>query len=86
MSANELLVLTFVLQDSDKATFSNLITITKKYLLSLDVNFKRTSVLKKNKAADFYFLDSLNNSLKLLRCVSTLTMLLNISAIESANL
>ena len=61
MSTNELLVLTFVLQDSDKATFSNLITLTKKYLLSLDVNFKRTSVLKKNKAADFYFLDSLNN-------------------------
>ena len=47
MSKNKLLVLTFVLQDLDKATFNNLITITKKYLLSLDVNFKRTSVLKK---------------------------------------
>jgi phosphoserine phosphatase len=61
MSKNKLLVLTFVLQDLDKATFNNLITITKKYLLSVDVNFKRTSLLKKNKAADFYFLDSLNN-------------------------
>jgi len=31
MSNNELLVLTFVLQESDKNTFNNLITITKKY-------------------------------------------------------
>ena len=61
MSNNELLVLTFVLQESDKNAFNNLITITKKYLLSLDINFKKTSTLKKNKASDFYFFDSLNN-------------------------
>ena len=61
MINNELLVLTFVLQESDKGTFNNLITITKKYLLSLDINLKKTSTLKKNKASDFYFFDSLNN-------------------------
>ena len=61
MSNNELLVLTFVLQESDKNTFNNLITITKKYLLSLDINFKKTSILKKNKASDFYFFYTLNN-------------------------
>ena len=61
MSTNELLVLTFVLQESDKNTFNNLITITKKYLLSLDINLKKTSILKQNKASDFYFFDSVNN-------------------------
>ena len=61
MSNNELLVLTFVLQESDKNTFNNIITITKKYLLSLDINLKKTSILKKNKASDFYFFDTLNN-------------------------
>ena len=61
MSNNELLVLTFVLQESDKNTFNKLITITKKYLLSLDINFKKISILKKNKASDFYFFDTLNN-------------------------
>ena len=61
MSNNELLVLTFVLQESDKNTFNKLITITKKYLLSLDINFKKTSILKINKASDFYFFDTLNN-------------------------
>ena len=61
MSNNELLVLTFVLQESDKNAFNNLITITKKYLLSLDINCKKTSILKKNKASDFYFFDTLNN-------------------------
>ena len=61
MSNNELLVLTFVLQESDKNTFNNLITITKKYLLSLEINLKKTSILKKNKASDFYFFDTLNN-------------------------
>ena len=61
MIHNELLVLTFVLHDSDKNTFNNLITVTKKYLLSLDINFKKISVLKNNKAGDFYFFDSLNN-------------------------
>ena len=61
MSNNELLVLTFVLQESDKNTFNKLIAITKKYLFSLDINFKKTSILKKNKASDFYFFDPLNN-------------------------
>ncbi len=61
MSSNELLVLTFVLQESDKNTFNNLIAITKKYLLSLDINLKKTSILKQNKASDFYFFDSVNN-------------------------
>ena len=61
MSTNELLVLTFVLQESDKNTFNNLIDITKKYILSLDINLKKTSTLKKNKAIDFYFIDTLNN-------------------------
>ena len=61
MNSNELLVLTFVLKEADKNTFNNLIAITKKYLLSLDINFKKTSILKKNKASDFYFFDLLNN-------------------------
>ena len=61
MSSNELQVLTFVLQESDKNTFNNLIAITKKYLLSLDINLKKTSILKQNKASDFYFFDSVNN-------------------------
>ena len=61
MSNNELLVLTLVLQESDKNTFNNLIAITKKYFLSLDIKLKKTSILKKNKASDFYFFDSVNN-------------------------
>ena len=61
MSNNELLVLTLVLQESDKNTFNNIIAITKKYILSLDINLKKTSILKKNKASDFYFFDSENN-------------------------
>ena len=61
MKNNELLVLTFVLQESDKNTFNNLITITKKYLISLDINCKKITVLKNNKAGDFYFFDSLKN-------------------------
>ena len=61
MINNELLVLTLVLQESDKNTFNNLIAITKKYFLSLDIKLKKTSILKKNKASDFYFFDSVNN-------------------------
>ena len=61
MINNELLVLTLVLQESDKNTFNNIIAITKKYILSLDINLKKTSILKKNKASDFYFFDSVNN-------------------------
>ena len=56
MINNELLVLTFVLQESDKNTFNKLITITKKYLLSLDINFKKTSILKKIRQVIFIFL------------------------------
>ena len=41
MSNNELLVLTLVLQESDKNTFNNIIAITKKYILSLDINLKK---------------------------------------------
>ena len=40
MNSNELLVLTFVLKEADKNTFNNLIAITKKYLLSHDINLK----------------------------------------------
>ena len=61
MSNNQLLVLTLVLQESDKNTFNNITAITKKYILSLDINLKKTSILKKNKASDFYFFDSVNN-------------------------
>ena len=61
MINNELLVLTLVLQESDKNTFNKIIAITKKYILSLDINLKKTSILKKNKASDFYFFDSVNN-------------------------
>ena len=61
MSHNELLVLTFVLNESDKNTFNTLISITKKYLLSLEIIIKKNSVLKNNKAGDFYFYNSLNN-------------------------
>ena len=61
MSHNELLVLTFVLNESDKNTFYTLISIIKKYLLSLDIIIKKTSILKNNKAGDFYFFNSLNN-------------------------
>ena len=61
MNKNELFVLTFVLQESDQSQFNNLILTTKKYLISLDVNFKKNTILKKNKAGDFYFYDPLGN-------------------------
>ena len=61
MNKNELFVLTFVLQESDQTQFNNLILITKKYLISLDINFKKNTILKKNKAGDFYFYDPLGN-------------------------
>jgi len=61
MNKNELFVLTFVLQESDQSQFNNLILTTKKYLISLDINFKKNTILKKNKAADFYFYDPLGN-------------------------
>ena len=61
MNKNELFVLTFVLQESDQSQFNNLILTTKKYLISLDINFKKNTILKKNKAGDFYFYDPLGN-------------------------
>ncbi|MDB2349545.1 phosphoserine phosphatase SerB [Alphaproteobacteria bacterium] len=61
MNKNELFVLTFVLQESDQSQFNNLILITKKYLISLDINFKKNTILKINKAGDFYFYDPLGN-------------------------
>lgn len=61
MNKNELFVLTFVLQESDQTQFNNLILTTKKYLISLDINFKKNTILKKNKAGDFYFYDPLGN-------------------------
>ena len=61
MNKNELFVLTFVLQESDQKQFNNLILTTKKYLISLDINFKKNTILKINKAGDFYFYDPLGN-------------------------
>ena len=61
MNKNELFVLTFVLQESDQSQFNNLILTTKKYLISLDINFKKNTILKINKAGDFYFFDPLGN-------------------------
>ena len=61
MNKNELFVLTFVLHESDQTQFNNLILTTKKYLISLDINFKKNTILKKNKAGDFYFYDPLGN-------------------------
>ena len=61
MNKNELFVLTFVLQELDQSQFNNLILTTKKFLISLDINFKKNTILKKNKAGDFYFYDPLGN-------------------------
>jgi len=61
MNKNELFVLTFVLQESDQSQFNNLILTTKKYLISRDINFKKNTILKINKAGDFYFYDPLGN-------------------------
>ena len=61
MNKNELFVLTFVLQELDQSQFNNLILTTKKFLISLDINFKKHTILKKNKAGDFYFYDPLGN-------------------------
>ena len=61
MNKNELFVLKFVLQELDQSQFNNLILTTKKFLISLDINFKKNTILKKNKAGDFYFYDPLGN-------------------------
>ena len=54
-------VLTFVLKEADKNNYQKTIDIIKSFLLSLDLKIKKLSVLKKNKASDFYFIDNLSN-------------------------
>ena len=54
-------VLTFVLKEADKNNYHRAIDIIKSFLLSLDLKIKKLSVLKKNKASDFYFIDNLSN-------------------------
>ena len=54
-------VLTFVLKEADKNNYQKTTNIIKGFLLSLDLKIKKLSVLKKNKASDFYFIDNLSN-------------------------
>ena len=54
-------VLTFVLKEADKNNYQKTKNIIKSFLLSLDLKIKKLSVLKKNKASDFYFNDKLRN-------------------------
>ena len=54
-------VLTFVLKEADKNNYLKTKDIIKSFLLSLDLKIKKLSVLKKNKASDFYFNDKLSN-------------------------
>ena len=54
-------VLTFVLKEADKNNYQKTTEIIKSFLLSLDLKIKKLSVLKKNKASDFYFIDNLSN-------------------------
>ena len=54
-------VLTFVLKEADKNNYQKTTDIIKSFLLSLDLKIKKLSVLKKNKASDFYFIDKLSN-------------------------
>jgi len=61
MKNDKLFVLTFVLVDQDRKNFINLIKVIKKYLLSIDIKLIKTSLLKNNKASDFYFSDELKN-------------------------
>ena len=61
MTNDKLFVLTFVLVEQDKNNFNNLIKVIKKYLLSIDIKLIKTSLLKNNKASDFYFSDELKN-------------------------
>ena len=55
MTNDKLFVLTFVLVEQDKNNFNNLIKVIKKYLLSIDIKLIKTSLLKNNKASDFFF-------------------------------
>jgi phosphoserine phosphatase len=61
MKNDKLFVLTFVLVDQDRKNFINLIKVIKKYLFSIDIKLIKTSLLKNNKASDFYFSDELKN-------------------------
>ena len=61
MKNDKLFVLTFVLVDQDRKNFINLIKVIKKYLLSIDIKLIKTSLLKNNKASDFFFSDELKN-------------------------
>ena len=54
-------VLTFVLKEADKNNYQKTKNTIKSFLLSLDLKIKKLSVLKKNKASDFYFIDKLSN-------------------------
>jgi len=54
-------VLTFVLKEADKNNYQKTKNIIKSFLLSLDLKIKKLSVLKKNKASDFYFIDNISN-------------------------
>ena len=54
-------VLTFVLKEAEKNNYKKTTNIIKSFLLSLDLKIKKLSVLKKNKASDFYFNDKLSN-------------------------
>ena len=54
-------VLTSVLKEADKNNYQKTTEIIKSFLLSLDLKIKKLSVLKKNKASDFYFIDNLSN-------------------------
>ena len=58
---DKIFVLTIVLKEADKNNYQKTKNIIKSFLLSLDLKIKKLSVLKKNKASDFYFIDNLSN-------------------------
>ena len=59
--SEKIFVLTFVLKEADKNNYQKTTDIIKGFLLSLDLKIKKLSLLKKNKASDFYFIDKLSN-------------------------
>ena len=61
MKNDNILVLTFVLKDAEKNNYQNIIKIIINFLSSVDIKIKKLSVLKKNKAGDFFFNDNLKN-------------------------
>ena len=58
---DKIFVLTIVLKEADKNNYQKTTDIIKNFLLSLDLKIKKLTLLKKNKACDFYFIDNLNN-------------------------